>query len=60
MSEIEEMRPKVVYLPSEDKEAEMLAKFKLITGGGVDEFVENLRRGKYDAYIKKKDEETNV
>ena len=49
MSEIEEMRPRVVYLPVEDKEAELLAKFKVITGGDVNTFVENLRNGKYDA-----------
>ena len=64
MSEIEEMRPKVVYLPVEDKEAEMLAKFKVITGGDVDTFVENLRNGKYDVlreqYRRKKEGEASI
>lgn len=47
------MKPKVVYLSAEDKEAELLAKFKVITGGGIDAFVENLRSGKYDALREK-------
>lgn len=65
MSEIEEMmKPKVVYLPVEDKEAELLAKFKVITGGDVNTFVENLRNGKYDVlreqYRRKKEGEASI